>query len=283
MTTGDLDRSNLVTIAILGILAGSASLIAFSTAGLLEPDATPAQQLQAYLAKPAVFEEYGWAFAFFGLLGIPFVVALGVLVRQRNLVIASFSTVLAAAGIFLLAFATNFWVGTLASIDAASGSAPTIADATYQAAVASSILAYPTIFGFILFGWGFFFLSWLALKGRILPKWLGIIGLVAGLADGIPIGPIPELLGNFAFAIFGFATSVLLIRRLHLRSMPTGIVLVVIGILLFISPFANLPFSPVIGNTPIALFFIVAGAYLIWSGWRARAGSGTQALSDERV
>ncbi len=67
----------------------------------------------------------------------------GRLLRGRNGVVASIATVLWALGIFLLAFTANFYRSPLAAIDAASGSAPTTADARYQAAVVNNIVLYP--------------------------------------------------------------------------------------------------------------------------------------------
>lgn len=268
---GDLSRDQLVATAALALLAASTSMIAFSTSGLL-PDATPAQQLQSYSDQTQLYQEFGWAFALFGIIGIAFVIALGVIVRRQNLVIVSVGTGLGTIGLFLVAFAANFWVGTLASIQAASGSAPTMADATYQAAVANGILNYPTLFGFIAFGWGFFLLVWLLRRSRVFPNWLCVIGLVGAVAYGVPVGPIPDIVGNFAFAIFGFGAAVWIVHRLRLPSIPLGAVVLVIGLVLFPPPLVSrIPWGPVFGNTPIGIFLVVTGALLIWLGWRIRA------------
>jgi Domain of unknown function (DUF4386) len=267
----DLHRTELVATAALGLLAASASMIAFATSGLL-PDATPAQQLQSYAAQTQVYQEFGWAFAIFGVMSVAFVVAWGVIVRQQNLVLVSVATALGVMGLFLLAFSANFWVGTLASIQAASGSAPSMADATYQAAVANGILIYPSTFGFIAFGWGFFLLVWLIRRSGILPTWLCVIGFIGAVADGVPIGPVPDIVGNFAFVIFGFGSAVWIIYRLRVPSIPLGVVVLAIGFVLFPPPLVSrLPYGPVFGNTPIGIFLIVVGAVLIWLGWRARA------------
>ncbi len=271
LPAGEPERGELAPTAILGILGGFAMLIAIATAGLV-PDSTPASQLQDYVNNTVVFTEYGWAFAFFGLLGIPFVVALGRLLRRKNGVVASIATVLWALGIFLLAFTANFYTSALAAIDAASGSAPTMADATYQAAVVNNLVVYPTEFGWIAFGTGFFLMGWLARGSKILPNWLGTVGLIGGVGSA-PIGPLPDFVGNFAFAIWGFAIAVLLIRRLPVSSVRVGVVLVIIGLPYFTPAGANfLPLYPVFSNTPWSFFFLISGAVLIWLGRRTRAG-----------
>ncbi len=274
------DRARLLGTAILGILASTALFFAIGAAGLV-PDTDPSQQLQAYQASPQVYAEYGWGFTVFGLLGIPFVVALGLGLRRQNAFVASIGTTLWGLGTLVLALSVNLYWSMLASIDAAAGSAPTPASATYQAAVVNDFLVYPTTFGWIAFGAGFFLIAWLARRSKFVPSWLGIIGLIGGIGSA-PIGPLPEFLGNFGYGVFGFGCAVVLLRRAQVRLRPVGAIMVAIGIADVVA--GGLPISTsikaLIAANPVAFLFLIAGAVLVWLGWKQTRPASSVSRSD---
>lgn len=267
-------RGGLVAIAILGVLAASALELTVAALGLV-PDSTPGSQLQDYLGHTVAFQEYGATSAAFLILGILFVVGVGVILCRSNSLGGALSTTIWLAGIVLLAVSAVVWVSVLASVDSASSNAPSMADQTYQAAVANGIVDPLTDIGWVAFATGFFLTAWLARQSKFVPGWLGIVGMLGGVGS-LPIGPLPEFIGTNLFALWSFGVAALLVWQGGIAVRGFGIGLSAIGVVLIASGVAlPAPIAHLLSNTPLAFFFIATGVALIWLGRRPRSASVT--------
>ena len=275
--TPSRETTGLVATALLGILAGTAVQIALGFAGAL-PDVDPSGQYQSFVSNRLLYYGYGWAFAFFGLVVIAFIVALASILRHRSPTVASAASALGVVGAFLIAFAANFYVGALASIQAAAGAAPGPADATYQAAIISNVSNFSTVFGWLGLGISLLLLGWLIHRSGLLPDWLRLFAYVGGAAALTPflIGavfpfasdtpgfpwfsnpgfPIADTATGFALTLMLFLTAIVLLYRVRPNHLLLpGIILIVLGVALF--P----PYQSVALLFP---FFLLSGAILVW-------------------
>lgn len=279
------DRTDLIATAILGVLAGTSAQIAFGFAGAL-PDVNPGAQLQSFMANRLLYYGYGWAFAFFGIATVGFLFALATLLHKKSPVVASAARSVGLLGAFLMAVSSTFFVGALASVQEASGSAPSTAAATYQGAVFAHISDFLGVFGWLALGFGMILFGWLIHRSGVLPdwfRWLAYIGGVAGLAPflvgaafpsvsdtpGIPWFsnpgfPVADFVTGWTLTVLEFATAVALFYRIWpKRLMPIGIAFVLIGVAVF--P----PYQSVVLLWP---FFIGSGVALILLSRRRSLG-----------
>lgn len=277
------DRAGLTATAILGVLAGTSAQIAFGFAGAL-PDVDPNAQLQSFIANRLLFYGYGWAFALFAIANIGFLVALATLLQKKAPAVASVARGLGIVGPFLMASQSVFFVGALASVQEASGSAPSAADAIYQGAVIAHISDFLGVFGWMALGFGMILFGWLIFRSGVLPdwfRWLAFIGGAAGLAPFVvgaafpsvtdtpgfpwfsnPGFPVADFVTGWTLTVLGFATAVALFYRIWPRRlMPLGIAMVLIGVAVF-PPYQSI--------TLLWPFFIGSGVALIWLSRRGR-------------
>jgi len=149
------------------------------------------------------------------VVSIPFVVALGHLLAPKSPSFALTATILSAVGILLLGFAIFAHVGAVLSILAA-GSAPSAADAAYQAAIWGNLFFYLTDPGLMTWGLGQFLFGWLAWKSGVLPNWVSVVGMIGGVAGLLTLAVyqsgVLALIQLASFAIWAFATGILLLR-----------------------------------------------------------------------
>jgi len=150
------------------------------------------------------------------VFSIPFVVALGQLLRSKSSTFALTATILSATGILLLGFGNFTGIGAGLAI-ATAGSPPSVADATYQFTIWRNLSFYLTDPGLMTWGLGQFLFGWLAWKGGVLPNWLAAVGMIGGAAGLLTLAvyqtPMLALLQIACFAIWEFATGVLLFHR----------------------------------------------------------------------
>jgi hypothetical protein len=211
--TSDLDRA--AAFAWFSLLAGALSILLL--AATLQPTPQSAGEQLAFFAEhraSAMLLAVGvlaWA-----VFSIPFVVAVGQILRPTSTSFALTATILSAVGILLLGFAIFAHVGAFLSILAA-GSPPSAAEATYQAAIWGNLWFYLTDPGLMTWGFGQFLFGWLSWKSDVWPNWLSVVGMIGGLAGLLTLAVYQSgvlvLIQLASFAVWGFATGVLLLRR----------------------------------------------------------------------
>jgi len=136
--------------AWFALLAGALSLLLL--VATLQP--TPqgaAQQLSFYPSHLGRIMLSAVVVLAWAVFSIPFVVALGRILRPKSAAFALTATLLSTVGILLLGFAIFAHVGAVLSILAA-GRPPDAADATYQAAIWGNLFFYLTDPGLMTWG-----------------------------------------------------------------------------------------------------------------------------------
>lgn len=208
-----LDRR--VAFALFAIFAGLLSV-------LLVVSIPPAPRMAGELLPYFKSHQFGYVLTaiialIWLLMALPFVVALGALLRAsgRNLALAA--TLLSAGGILLLAFATFVSVGAFLAIVAAGDVAPSTSEATYQAAIWFNLSFFLSDPGLMTLGFGQFLFAWLAWNSEIVAKWLSVVGFIGGLAGLLTLvvyqTSLLAIIQLAAFAVWGIATGLILLRR----------------------------------------------------------------------
>ena len=208
----ELDRKS--TLAIFALVAGVLSLL-LVLASLQPLPPTPAEQLSFVANHRTVYGVFASIVLAWAVFSIPFVVTLGTMLRPAAGILALTATILSVAGILLLGFAVFTHAGAMLSIVAA-GNPPRPEDATYQAAIWASLRFYLTDPGLMAWGLGQFMFGWSAWKSGILPTWLSFLGMIGGIAGLLTLAVyqsgVLALLQLCTFAVWGFATGILLLR-----------------------------------------------------------------------
>jgi hypothetical protein len=143
------------------------------------------------------------------------VVALGQLTRARGATLALSATILSSTGIVLLAYGIRTYVGAILAI-AATGplDAP---DTLYQVEIWRKLFFFLSDPGLMVWGLGQFLFGKLAWKSTVFPNWLAALGVLGGLAglltDAVYQTGVLALLLIACFAIWGFLTGAILLRR----------------------------------------------------------------------
>jgi Domain of unknown function (DUF4386) len=202
------------------IFAGFSMLSAVLSAGMLVAAVQPAPpDPAARLAYVAAHEgriglEAVMALAW-AVFSIPFVVALGWLLRVKSPALASAATLLSAGGLLLLGYSLRMSTGAQLAVIAAGGALG--ADALREATVWWNLSFFLTDPGLMIWGLGQFLFGWLAWKSEVLPNWVAIAGLLGGaaglLTDAVYQTPVLALIQLASFALWGGATAALLFRR----------------------------------------------------------------------
>lgn len=181
----------------------------------LRPLPAPAERLAFFLMHRGDFLLFAALVLTWAVLSIPFVVALGAVLRPRGHGFSQAGTILSAIGISLLAFGTFTYVGAMLSITAVANP-PNPADEAYQAAIWSNLSFFLSDPGLMTWGLGMLLFGRLAWKSGILPNWLAIVGIVGGLAGLLTLlvyqTPILALLQFACFAVWGAVAGVLMLR-----------------------------------------------------------------------
>ena len=98
----------------------------------------------------------------------------------------------------------------------AAGNPPNPADATYQAAIWTSLGYYLTDPGLMAWGLGQLLFGWLAWRGGFLPNWLSIFGMIGGVAGLLTLAVYQRatlaLVQIFCFGVWGIMTGIVLFR-----------------------------------------------------------------------
>lgn len=205
----ELDRK--ITFAVFSFLAGVLSilLIFVSIRSLAEPQSIISGNIFPYILTATVI--LVWA-----VFSIPHVIALGTMLSSKSNSFALAATILSSVGILLLGFGIYMHVGAVLSILSA-GKPPKPADAAYQLAIWTNLGYYLTDPGLMVWGFGQFLLGWLAWRSKVLPNSLAILGMIGGSAGLLTLAvyqtPALAVFQITAFAIWGIATGVTLIRR----------------------------------------------------------------------
>lgn len=201
------------TLAVLALVAGTLSLLVL-LASLQPLPATPADQLSFVANHRTAYALFAGTVLAWAVFSIPFVVTLGMMLRPRGDILALTAALLSAAGILMLGFAIFAHAGAMLSIAAAN--APRPEDAIYQVAIWASLRFYLTDPGLMTWGLGQFLFGWSAWKSGILPNWLSLLGMIGGIAGLLTLAiyqsGVLALVQVCAFAVWGFATGILLLR-----------------------------------------------------------------------
>jgi len=202
--------------SILSFVAGGLSLLLLLASLQPPPPSNPAEQLSLVASRRTAYALFAILILTWATFSIPFVVALGTILRAKGVSIARAATILCSGGILLLGFAIFTHLGALLSILAA-GKPPTSAEASYQAAIWASLGYYLTDPGLMAWGLGQFLFGWLAWKSNVLPNWIAIVGMIGGVAGLLTLAvyqtPILAIVQIATFAVWGFVVGIFLLRR----------------------------------------------------------------------
>ena len=117
--------------------------------------------------------------------------------------------------VLLLGFGIFTSTAALLSIVSA-GTPPRAEDAAYQVAIWSNRGFYLTDPGLMAWGLGQVLFGWVAWRSGALPDWLAVVGLVGGIAGlltpAVYRTSLLALVQLSSFAIWGFATGIMLLR-----------------------------------------------------------------------
>ena len=106
-------------------------------------------------------------------------------------------------------------IGALLSIVAA-GAPPRAEDATYQAAIWSSLSFYLTDPGLMAWGLGQFLFGWLAWRSGVLSNSVAAVGMIGGVAGLLTLAVyqtgVLAIVQILCFAVWGFACGFSLLR-----------------------------------------------------------------------
>lgn len=149
------------------------------------------------------------------MFAVPLTVTLATLLRAKSGTLALAAQLLVSIGVLLLGFGIFMHIGALLSIGAA-GAPPHAEDATYQAAIWSSLGFYLTDPGLMAWGLGQFLFGWLAWRSGVLPNWVAAVGMVGGVAGLLTLAVyqtgVLAIVQILCFAVWGFACGFSLLR-----------------------------------------------------------------------
>jgi uncharacterized protein DUF4386 len=195
----------------------SAALSTLLVVGLLPPvSRNPAALIASFTEhRPLVAIEaivvLAWA-----VCSVPFVVALGQLTRARGATLALSAMVLSSTGIVLLAYAIRTYIGAILAI-AATGRPIDSPEMLYQVEIWRNLFFFLSDPGLMVWGLGQFLFGKLAWKSAVFPNWVAALGVLGGLAglltDAVYQTGALALLQIACFAIWGFVTGAMLLRR----------------------------------------------------------------------
>ena len=181
----------------------------------LQPVPAPAERLAFFLSHRGDYLLFAVLVLTWAVFSIPFVVALGTVLRTRGAGLAQAGTILSAIGISLLAFGAFTYVGAMLAITAVANP-PNPAEASYQATIWSNLSFFLSDPGLMTWGLGMLLFGRLAWKSGIFPNWLAIVGMVGGVAGLVTLlvyqTPVLALLQFACFAVWGIAAGVQLFR-----------------------------------------------------------------------
>ncbi|HTU00226.1 MAG TPA: DUF4386 domain-containing protein [Candidatus Sulfotelmatobacter sp.] len=208
-----LDRAP--AFGLFSLLSGAASVLVL-IARLQPTPRSAAGQLAYFAGHQGLVALEAVVLLVWAVFSVPLVVALGQILRPKSPAFALSATLLSAVGVLLLGFAMFAHVGALLSIIAAGGP-PNAADAIYQAAVWGALSLYLTEPGLMSWGLGQLLFGWLAWRSHVLPNWVSIVGSIGGIAGLLTLAVYQAgmlaLVQLASFAVWGFATSIHLLRR----------------------------------------------------------------------
>jgi len=212
----ELEPDRRVTFATIAVLSGLLSVLLACSASLPVPN-VPANLLHYFASHRSRYLLVAVTVLVWVVVAIPFVVGLGAMLASKGKTLSRAATLLSAGGILLLGFATFTFVGAFLAIAAASDVAPSTAEATYQAAIWGNLSFFLTDPGLMTLGAGQFLFAWLAWSSGVLPRFVSLVGFIGGLAGLLTLAvyqtSLFALLQIGAFAVWGFAAGIVLLRR----------------------------------------------------------------------
>ena len=203
-----------IPLVVLAFLSGTLSLLLL-LASLQPPPVTPAQQLLFAASHQGAYGLFASLVLAWSVFSIPLAVTVATLLRAKSGTLALAAQLLVAIGVLLLSFGIFMHIGALLSIVAA-GAPPHAEDATYQAAIWSSLSFYLTDPGLMAWGLGQFLFGWLAWRSGVLSNWVAVVGMIGGVAGLLTLTVyqtgVLGIVQILCFAVWGFATGFSLLR-----------------------------------------------------------------------
>jgi hypothetical protein len=207
-----------LVLGILGVLTALMTALGLAASFLIPypSNSTPIDTLPVYLANVDMF----WLVLGSGIaaaaFGIPFFAGITRLVGRRSPALASGTSLLFATGFVFVAIDVLFFTGVPYAVSQVPAGSTYSASATYISAVAYQLTS--DVFNVVMvtfLGVALVIFAWLSWRSEFVPRWLGIVALIGGIAGAIdfPIDPVGEFLALPALVILGIVLGVILLRR----------------------------------------------------------------------
>jgi len=224
-----MSNRSFLKVALVAAILSAVSWIIFILGGMSKPALSvisdPKQYYQAIQDTRTVWLMYGWGGIFGTLLCVPYIIAFYYAMKDTgpvilmSMVIALIGAILTLFGFFSPLTTVYFYLpnGLVASPEAL----PVIKAA---GEIAVEVFELPWLFGsFLIFGLGFALIAYTGLRTSTGPKWLNIVGILAGLTGIVwlesflpflqPIGVLLRMSNILLIFVWSIGLSTALLRQ----------------------------------------------------------------------
>jgi len=224
-----MPKTSFYKAALVAAILSAVSWIVYIVGGMSLPAMSeisdPLQFFQTIQDTRPAWLMYGWSGIFGTLLSIPYIIAFYYAMKDNgpvillSMIIALIGAALTIFGFFSPLTLVYFYVPL--GLEASPESLPLFKAA---AQVAVEVFEMPWLFGsFLIFGFGFALIAYYGWRTSTGPKWLNVVGMLAGLAGVVwletflpflqPIGVILRLSNILLIFVWSIGLSIVLVRQ----------------------------------------------------------------------